>query len=632
MPAGWGDGTRAYRRRDESSDVSADLYRGPMSETSPAVLAARILLRELVLRGVRDVVLCPGSRSAPLAYAAAAMADAGVVRLHVRIDERAAGFLAIGLCNGYQALGDRSPVAIITTSGTAVANLHPAMAEARHAGVPIIALTADRPAELRGTGANQTTDQVGIFGSDPVFFADVPAPNSGDAAAEPDGSGPRYWRDLGFRAVRSAMGHGGSRPGPVHLNLCYREPLVPSEPTRDAWWLADQQADEWQDSAIAFETGPASIATVARGPRTVVVAGDVGGVTDRTLAEISELALVEGWPVLAEPSSILVGHPNSVPCYRYVLSSSPLAGSVERVVVVGHPTLSRPVTQLVSRGDVELVVLHDGEQWSDPGRRARIVAGRIVVADVIRGTGSRDAEIVVKGDGWLAQWLEAGSAVEAAIESAIDRDGLTGLDVAGAVWESLQDNDILYLGSSSPIRDIDLVAGLRRTDRTPLVVAHRGLAGIDGTVSAAVGAALAASESPSGGVVTALMGDLTFLHDTGGLLIGPMEQTPDLRIVVVNDRGGSIFATLEPGDGREPAAFGRVFQTPHQADIAALCEGYGVRHRVVATLAELERSLRETVSGIEVVEVEVAFGERRPQNIAISQAAERALAKLFAGQ
>ncbi|HOU94430.1 MAG TPA: thiamine pyrophosphate-binding protein, partial [Polyangiaceae bacterium] len=289
--------------------------------SSPATLAARVLLSALVDLGVREVVLAPGSRSAPLAYALAEAAlapddpardpQAPVVDLHVRVDEREAGFLALGLARAARLAGDARPVAVVTTSGSAVAHLLPAVLEAHHSGVPLLLLTADRPHELRGTGANQTTQQPGLLG--PVRLAvDVPAP-----VGLPDE--PRTLRNLASRAVAAALGTRTRQPGPVHLDLAYREPLVPGP---EAWPAPSREGITRVDAAA-----PSAAPELARGPRTLVVAGDGAGPAAADLAEQG------GWPLLAEPSSGSCHGPQRVGAYRLVLGASALTARVERVVV-----------------------------------------------------------------------------------------------------------------------------------------------------------------------------------------------------------------------------------------------------------------------------------------------------------
>lgn len=591
----------------------------------PAVRAARVLLQALAALGLREVVLAPGSRSAPLAYAVAEAArrDAGrdpaapPLELHVRIDERDAGFLALGMARGAALGGDARPVAVVTTSGTAVANLHPAVLEAHHAGVPLLLLTADRPHELRGTGANQTTEQVGLL--EPVrLTVDVPAPTGRPGE-------DRDLRHLAARVVATALGRRTDDPGPVHVNLAYREPLVPAgepwpRPARDgltevlrrgATAGGPPSVDAPAVAPLVASGAPAR--GVHDGVPTVVVAGDGAGPVARRVAEAN------GWPLLAEPSSGARGGPNAVPGYRLLLAEEGLGGAVRRVVVLGRPTLSRPVQALLGRADVEsLVVAPTGADWVDAPRAATQVATEVPPA-LLAGTGSAGrAE-----EAWLARWRAAGAAATAAVHAVLaeasDDGSLAGLAVARAVASACGAEEVLVVGSSNPVRDLDLVADWTEP---PLVVANRGLAGIDGTLSTAAGVALAL-----GRPVRAYVGDLTFLHDVGGLLVGPLEREPDLQVVVANDDGGSIFATLEHGEPERADVFERVFGTPHGADLGALCAGYGVAHLRVRDRAALEDALRGPVQGRSVVEVVVDRSRRRELGDALVGAVREAVGR-----
>lgn len=526
-----------------------------MSEQT-AVGVARRLVLQLRMRGVTDAVLAPGSRSGPLALALVAADEQGLIRLHVRVDEREAGFLALGLAKASHRL-----VPVVTTSGTAVANLHPAMLEALHAGINLLAVTADRPGRLRGTGANQTTDQREIFPGVP--FTDR------------------------VEGLVGLVGH----DGPVHLNLELDEPLL--EPVE--WDLAGAHGEA--HGGLRLTDRP--IETLAVGPRTVVVAGDDARQPARILARDA------GWPLLAEPSS---GSRNgeALVAYRLLLEHSPLAQRVERVISFGHATLSRPVTQLLARTDIPII--HVGDQSTFP-----VPAGPNVSFTAAVATPEPDDST------WLVDWLAADEVATAAIDGLIDG---TPYEVARTINQAVPPEGLLLVGSSSPVRDLDLVARPYTVGERRLVIANRGLAGIDGVLSTAIGAALARRSSRS----IAYVGDLTFLHGSNGLLIGPGEPRPDLTIVVASDDGGSIFSTLEQGAPDYAPSFERVFATPTGADIGALCEGYGIAHRLVPT-ADLAAALVDDVAGIRVLEVPVDRTGRRDLDARISAAVGHALAR-----
>ena len=521
----------------------------PLSSTS----TARRLVMELLDWNVREAVLSPGSRSGPVAHALAAADEADLIRLHVRVDEREAGFLALGM-----AKASRRLVPVVTTSGTAVANLHPAMLEALHADVALLAITADRPARLRGTGANQTTDQREIFPG--ISFAER------------------------VKALGQALGS----HGPAHLNLEFDEPLL--------------EAIEWdfpRTGQVFSSSGGDEPEALVPGPRTVVVAGDDARQAARILARDA------CWPLLAEPSSGSRNGDGALVAYRLLLAHSPLAGQIERVVSFGHATLSRPVTNLLAREDIE--VIHVGTQSTFPvpaGPRVRFVDG-------VTFAGSDDRS-------WLDEWRSADRMACAAIDAVLrahSLDGTTGYDVARTVSEALPPEGLLFVGSSNPIRDLDLMARPYTVGERRLTIANRGLAGIDGVLSAAIGAALARTSSRA----IAYVGDLTFLHGSNGLLIGPNEPRPDLTIVVASDDGGSIFSTLEQGAPEFAATFERIYATPTGASIAGICSAYGVPHRLVIP-AELAAVLEEPAAGIRVVEVPLARDNRRALTARLSDA------------
>lgn len=520
---------------------------------------ARELFASLVRAGLSEVVLAPGSRNAPLAFAACDLAQAGLIRLHTRLDERTAGFLGLGL-----AKVSRRPVAVVCTSGTAVANLHPAVLEARHAGVRLVLLTADRPLRLRGTSANQTTDQVGIFPG-------VPGLDLGPGEQLPD----------------------LPDNGPVHLNVRFDEPLLPEDR-----WEGDRLPRLPAEPARS-RPGPAT-ATVPLGPRTVVVAGDDSGPPARVLAERA------GWPLLAEPSSGCRTGTHALRCYRLLLDSQ-LGSRIERVLVFGHPTLSRPVTRLLNRPDVTV--------WDvgPPQWRPRPFAVEVTAAGV-DVSGPDDP-------GWLEEWRAADRDLGGRLDALLaEEEELTPHQVAGAVSRALPPGGLLYLGASSPIRDLDLMVAPYEVGDRRKVLANRGLAGIDGTVSSAIGAALGRPWSTRSLV---LLGDLTFLHDLTALIQAPREVRPDLMIIIVNDDGGSIFAMLEQGAAAYQDRYDTLFGLPHGLDLGAVCASLGIRHRVVTAHADLTAALGTPTGGIEVVEARVRRDNRRELDLRIRALAPR---------
>lgn len=513
---------------------------------------ARAVVDALLDAGLRHAVLAPGSRNAPLAFALLDADRAGALTLHTRVDERTAGFLGLGM-----ARAGRAPVAVVTTSGTAAAELHPALLEAAHTGVRLVAVTADRPARLRGTIANQTTDQVGLYGA-AVPSYDVSVPDDLPA----------------FDAH-----------GPVHLNVQLDEPLVPE----DSWSPAPREALARRGPQMWRDPSP-----LPSGPRTVVVAGDDAGPAARVLAENAR------WPLLAEPSSGSRNGTNPIRTYRLLLGTE-LADRIERVVVVGTPSLSRPVQQLLAREDVEVVSVRPRGWW----------AGRPhpVAAEYDGVTAEPD------DPGWLEEWLAADADVAARLDALVTGGPeLTPYDVAAVVNAAVPADGLLVVGASNPIRDLDLMARPYGVGERRMVLANRGLAGIDGTLSTAIGAAIA---RPHSARTIAYVGDVTFLHDANALLLGPDERRPDVTIVVANDDGGSIFATLEQGAERYAPAYERLFGTPHGVDLAALCAATRTPHWRVTGRGELEHALASPNGGIEVVEAVVRRDNRRATDQAI---------------
>ena len=541
---------------------------------NPSTALARVLVDELVRGGVREAVLSPGSRSAPLAFALHDADAAGRLRLHVRIDERSAGFLALGL-----AKASGRPVPVVTTSGTATANLHPAVLEAAHAGTPLLLLTADRPPELRGTGANQTVDQLGLYGRAVRLFVELgtPGERTGDNAS---------WRSTVCRVLSAALGDLGTPPGPVHVNVGLREPLVP-DPTADWVEALEGRPDGAPWTARAAAPAPPRPADDLPA-RTVVVIGDA---TRTQAASAIALARRRGWPVVAEPSSgadpvkevllvpeLLLGAPGWVDAHR-----------PDRVLVVGRPTLSRSVGRLAA-GSASDVVARLGS-WPDPTG----AASRVLPA-VPQATGDGDVD-----PDWLPTWLDGSAAADAAVTPLVEAAVLDGQlvepVVAGRVAGAVPSGGLLVVGSSKPVRDLFLAG----PQAGQAVVANRGVAGIDGMVSTAVGAALA-HVAQGGGPAYALLGDLTFLHDANGFVLGPDEPRPDLTVVVVNNDGGAIFGLLEQGGPEHARAFERVFGTPHGVDLAALCAATGTPYVNAPDLVGLDDAL-VPAPGLRVVEV-----------------------------
>jgi 2-succinyl-5-enolpyruvyl-6-hydroxy-3-cyclohexene-1-carboxylate synthase len=548
---------------------------------------ARTVTDELVRLGVTDAVLCPGSRSAPMAFALAEAEQAGRLRLHVRLDERGAAFLALGLVRA-----TLRPVPVVCTSGTAVANLHPAVLEAFHAGLPLVAVTPDRPAELHGVGANQTTSHVRVLGGSVRWSGRLES--RGDLAA----LGP-YRRGTVARAVRVALGEPSGAPGPVHLNLEMSEPLVP---TAEALPALPGRAGErpWlRTDSATYTPGPA-IRLDSSVP-TLVLAGDGAG------AQADELGVRAGWPVLAEPSSGAWGRSAAIPSAPFVAAAARFVERhpAQRMVVLGRPTLSRSVLRLLTEPRPEVVVVTGRHaEWPDPGHRTTHVVASVAPRGEPRG-------------GWQATWRAAGARAWLAVNEVLSQEPWPAEPaVVAAVVAALPSGASVLLGSSQPIRDVHAVAAPRGDLR---LLANRGLSGIDGTVSTAVGVALAAGR-PS----YALLGDLAFWHDASGLLIGAAEPRPDLTLVVVNNDGGGIFSLLEPGEPQFDPVFERLFATPTGGDVAGFCAAAGVEHLAPESATQLAEALVPR-PGLRVVEVRTDRGRNRALHASLRAAAVAAV-------
>ncbi|HMM82825.1 MAG TPA: 2-succinyl-5-enolpyruvyl-6-hydroxy-3-cyclohexene-1-carboxylic-acid synthase [Terrimesophilobacter sp.] len=584
-----------------------------MTQGSTASEFSMAVLAEFVRLGVRHVVLCPGSRSQALALAAAQCEEAGLLTLTVRIDERGAGFLGLGL-----AVETGMPALVITTSGTAVGNLLPAVMEAHHSGVPMILLTADRPEELRGIGSNQTTDQLGIFGTFAAFAREVEAPST--VAFD-----QQFPAQLARAAFLAATGRSGT-PGAVQVNMAYREPLsgdidpVALDRLKDSGGRTghsdpgDLQGQAGSDGAAAARGASADRAgtgeTITPEPFTVVVAGHAAG------EAAEETARALGAPLLAEVSSGAHFGRNLVVAYRELLNLPEFGGRVRRVIVFGHPTLSREIPSLIERADVETIVIrgHAGEAYN-PGHRVKRFVDAVNIAEP-------SAEVDAS---WLGSWVSAsrtllddGTSADPAAARTDDhravaeftkaqlevfREPVTRRMLVEAVWQKTWPHDRLVFGSSRLIREADRVVPGKRIR----VHANRGLAGIDGTVATAAGIALASqygagSGNAPAGTTRVVLGDLALLHDAGSLLTAPGEPETRIQVIVGNDGGGTIFDSLEVAETARKPAFDRVMYTPHEVKFEALAHAYGWNHILATNRGQLDEALG-SAGGRTIIEV-----------------------------
>jgi 2-succinyl-5-enolpyruvyl-6-hydroxy-3-cyclohexene-1-carboxylate synthase len=555
---------------------------------NPATALATVFVDELQRCGMTDVVLAPGSRSAPLALALDTAERTGRVRLHVRVDERSAAFLGLGL-----AKRSGRPVALVCTSGTAAANFHPAVIEAHESQVPLIVLTADRPPELRDTGANQTIDQMRIYGSATRWTCEVGVPEDRPGMVA-------YWRSLVSRAWATAR---EPDPGPVHLNVAFREPLIPDGDTTWCEPLDGGSTGAW--TRVRAST-PGSSLHVRPTRRGVLVVGDGAANVKRYVAAAS----MAGWPVLAEPNGNARYGDNALSSHHFLLG---VPEFVERhrpdvVVTLGKPGLSRPLMSLLRRAEEHIVLSPALARWPDPVRSATQIAQEVEIP------------VVSGDDGWLASWRAADAAARDAVDAVLDGPAeLTEPRLARDLVAALPGGSLLFTASSMPIRDLDQTMRPRRGLR---ILANRGASGIDGLVSTAIGAALAHA-----GRSYALLGDLAFLHDQNGLILGPQERRPDLAIVVVNNDGGGIFSLLPQAAIPEP--FERVFGTPHRVDISYVAAAHGLQHTLVETASALPKAIAG--EGLRIVEARTDRAANATLHARMRQAAHDAVRAMLAG-
>ena len=573
----------------------------------PAMADARSLVAALLAEGVREVVLCPGSRSAPLAEALADAADAGRLRLRVVLDERSAGFIALGVARAHALNGHSRCAAVVTTSGTAVSNLHPAVSEADAAGIPLLVISADRPHELVGTGASQTTEQTGLFVPALRLGVDLPA----DLAADLGG----HAADAAIagqvrRAVAAATGTLSRDPGPAQINARFRPPLTAEgaaeDTAEDAVPLApappSPPAATTAPAAVpacAPEAGagrPAGSGSSAQG-RGIVVAGDTAHPAVGSMAR--SLAEHLNWPLLAEPTSQARSGPQALSRYAELLGTPAgraFAQQAEHLLVLGHPSLSRSITALLGREDLNVTVLTECARWTDVSGRARRVVpmdgpdhqpddAALRSARLVASLGLESADAA-----WTDSWRRAVADLPEPDRSS------SGDALARAVWEASQapGAPTLLLGSSMTVRRLDRLA--QPGAAAPKAVANRGLAGIDGTIATGIGLWMASGEP-----VRAVMGDLAFLHDAMSLNRGVREEEADLQVIVVDDGGGAIFSHLEYARTTPAGRFERLFTAPQRADIAALAAALGARVHVPDDVEALRGLLAEPVDGVSVV-------------------------------
>lgn len=507
---------------------------------------ARTIVRQIIEAGITDVVISPGSRNAPLSLAFNAAAAQKLITVHIRIDERTAAFFALGLIKS-----TGRPVPVVCTSGTAVANYHPAVLEANHTNAALLVLTADRPAMLRRTGANQTTEQARIFGKAVRYFADI--------------DGPVFPMELPLDSLRF---------GPVHLNLQFDEPLLPDDSTQ---WL-----DEIKVAPFPFKARKKTAVLKIQASRGVLVIGhDRGGLS---VEAVTKFAKKLNWPIIAEDP---LSFPDAI-AHASILLTSPAVRSVlapQAAIVFGRTTLSRSVNALIRLAPVTYVI--------DP---------RIATVDGDRAADKRFTQIpnldcVMASDDWISQWAKYSQRCARLIAEVNDWNEAS---IAKEIAAGIPDGAALFVSSSRPIRDLEGFATPRSGVTT---YANRGLAGIDGNISTALGIASSHSQT------FAVLGDLAFLHDITGLIT---QEEINCRFIVINNDGGGIFSTL-PQRGAE--GFERVFGTPHGLDPAAIASSFGIAASTISSITELKRELSAPVKGISIVVAKVQSREANADNL-----------------
>ncbi len=499
---------------------------------NPSTLLARVIVRQIVEAGITDVVISPGSRNAPLSIAFHQASVKGLIKLHVRIDERTAAFFALGI-----AKASGRPVPIVCTSGTAVANYHPAVLEASHTNLPLLVLTADRPASLRKTGANQTTEQARIFGKAVRYFADV--------------SGSVYPMELPLNSLQS---------GPVHLNIQFEEPLIGDKSDN---WLNDLTITA---PKIFDRKTPGTFYT--KSTRGVLVIGhDRGGLA---VDAVRDFADALGWPVIAEDP---LTFEKAISHASIFLTSRAIADDLvpDTVVVIGRTTLSRSINAFIKSARKEIVI--------DP-RMATVDSDRMASQKFLQ---LPKVEVQPADSEYKEKWQKYS---QRAAKMVGDISQWSEALIAREIGAAIPTGTALFVSSSRPIRDLEGFASARTGVET---FANRGLAGIDGNISTALGIASQRKET------IAVLGDLGFLHDLTGLI---HNEDINLKILVINNDGGGIFSTLSQ---RGVAGFEEVFGTPHGKDLAAIASAIGVPAKTISTEAELKSELATPIKGVSVV-------------------------------
>ena len=519
------------------------------------------LVDEWIARGLKHAVVAPGSRSTPLALA---LAERYEIDVHVFHDERSAAFCALGI-----GVATKVPAVLLCTSGTAATHFHAAVVEAGLSLVPMIVCTADRPPELHGVGAPQTIDQQNLYGPAARLFVDVPPQTGSDAPT---------WRPLAQRAWMTALD--ALNPGPVHLNLGFREPLVGVRGE-----LPDPiDAVEVEGSRVVAD---AAIIDALRVDRGIVVAGE--GVTDHDA--VCEWLDRLGWPVLADPRSGLRLLDDRLRRAPVISAADPIlrAPNMQKrlapqvVLRIGEPPVSKVVNGWLASLSVPTIAISRRPTVTDPDR---IVTHSMTgpIEESLAALGDVDGS---PSEEWTADWIAAESIARVTLDQALSVEELHEAKVAHVLMDQAGDDTCLVVSSSMPIRDVEWFGGPRNDLR---VLSNRGANGIDGVVATAIGVALGSREP-----VTVLIGDVALLHDSSSL-VNVVDHAIDLHIVLIDNRGGGIFSFLPQATVLETDRFEQLFGTPHATNFEALCAAHGISYAEVSTEEALvEASLRDGV-------------------------------------
>ena len=539
-----------------------------MTSQTTATELARAVVQSCLDSGVENVVISPGSRNAPLSWAFAQAEKAGLLKIQVRIDERDAGFLALGI-----AKATRKPVPVVVTSGSAVANLMPAIVEAFHSAIPVIVLSADRPASARGKSAPQTINQFGLFGSFVKSQMDLSA--DGLKVSE-----------IGKVIGSAVTGH----PGPVQVNVQFELPLMPDPKNLD--WQPKPPVLKFP---LKTESHQKRIATQSRG---IFVIGD--NADAEAVEEINQISKLIGWPIIWEPTANAHMFENSI-SHGVVLLQAGIAPKVDVVVTLGTVGLSRAILGLLKSVPTHLAIHSSiaGTDLPDP-----VTSAKEIFECVPKIETTVDSE-------WLKQWQTLDQKAATVVANALAPDTLTGPSAAQLVWNQTGDVDQLFVAASWPVRHLEAYASKRNGLH---VYGNRGTNGIDGLISTTIGIGIGTKKR-----TVLLMGDIAFLHDLGGLNIGEGQEQPNLTIVVLDNNGSGIFSQLEQGADEYQEHYEKVFGTPHGKDLWVISESLGIPAKQVTTKTELKFALEsfEKMPGIKVIVC--LTGDRNGENDLIKQ-------------